>query len=507
MVNPEESTILPKVIPLLTQIPDHEKLKFQSIMVIGRYTEWTAQHPETLQAQLSYVISGFSHPSPEVVQAAALAFKFLGTDCKRLLGDHISQLHQFYEGVLDKLKPSSQEEVTEGVAAVISVQPVDKIYETMKLFCDLVMSRVVALAQQATDDEKEKDVADYLNLMTIFIQWVQPYVPPAEQNPAVKYCAEIMPALTGIAKHFAKSGPILEKVCRFWRYMVISYRTATVPLLQDLATGLATGFEATRQGCFLWASTAVVREYAQGAEFVDQSTTANVFAFYSQQATVFLRILSQIPPIDLPDVIEDFFRLSTDALRYYTQATITSPIAEPMVQAALTALTLQSLEPLLASLQFLRDFLDFGLDKPPTSSLNESDGPGPSTSPQIRASIHRILASHGQELVNRVLTGMMYSFPEDVYPEASGILLSLFQLAPHQAAQWLQGTIQLLPAGSLKPAEANKLMNGISDKMAEHDIRKVRVLLQDFTTSYRRRNVAPREGLGRLEAREFRFSG
>ena len=29
----------------------------------------------------------------------------------------------------------------------------------------------------------------------------------------------------------------------------------------------------------------------------------------------------------------------------------------------------------------------------------------------------------------------------------------------------------------------------------------------DFTTSYRRRNVAPREGLGRLEATKFRFNG
>ena len=29
----------------------------------------------------------------------------------------------------------------------------------------------------------------------------------------------------------------------------------------------------------------------------------------------------------------------------------------------------------------------------------------------------------------------------------------------------------------------------------------------DFTNSYRRRNVAPRDGLGRLEATRFRFSG
>ena len=39
------------------------------------------------------------------------------------------------------------------------------------------------------------------------------------------------------------------------------------------------------------------------------------------------------------------------------------------------------------------------------------------------------------------------------------------------------------------------------------EVRRIRMLLQDFTNSYRRRNVAPREGLGRLEATKFRFAG
>ncbi|KAK5445198.1 Nuclear import receptor [Exophiala xenobiotica] len=508
MVSPEESSVLPNVIPLLTTVPDHEKLKFQAIMALARYTEWTAQHPETLEAQLHYVISGFNHNSPEVVQASALAFRFLGTDCQRLLGDHIPQLHQFYESVIDKLKPSSQEEVTEGVAAVVAVQPVSKIYETLKMFCDPVMSRVVSLAQQAKDENAEKTVADYLGLLTIFFDWVQPYISPHEPNPAVKYCQEILPALSGIAKHFTRSIPILERVCKCWRVMVISYRTATAPLLGTLASSIAEGFEASRQGCFLWATDAVIREFSYGAEFVDEATSDNVFRFFAQQATVFFKILTELQPVELPDVIEDFFRLASDAVRFYPKKTITSNLALPMVQASLTALTLQSLETIQAALHFLRDFLDFGFDKPPISSFSGPDGePTPGTTPEVQAAVKQVLNTTGQQLVHRVLTGMMFSFPEDCFPDASGVLLSLFNLAPEAAAQWVQGTLQLLPAGTLKPAEANKLMKGISDKLQQNEPRKVRILLQDFTNSYRRRNVAPREGLGRLEATRFRFGG
>lgn len=163
MVNPEESTILPQIIPLIVQIPDHEKLKFQAIMALGRYTEWTAQNPDTLEAQLNYVIAGFEHKSQEVIQAAALAFRFLGIDCQKLLGGHILQLHQFYESVIDKLKAASQEEVTEGVAAVVGIQPLDKTYEMMKMFCDPLMRRVMTLANSAQDEDRQKAVAGEFN--------------------------------------------------------------------------------------------------------------------------------------------------------------------------------------------------------------------------------------------------------------------------------------------------------------------------------------------------------
>ena len=505
MVNAEESSILPQVIPLIVRIPDHEKLKFQAIMALGRYTEWTAQHPETLEEQLNYVISGFSHKSAEVVQAAALAFKFLGTDCAKLLSGHIQQLHQFYESVLDKLKPTSQEEITEGVAAVIAVQPLETTYASIKMFCDPVMTRIMALANKAQDDAGQKAVADHVQLVTIFIQLVAPYVSPGQDNPPVRYCQEILPTLGALARSFPNSTPILERVCRCWRYMVISYRTGMVPLLPMLAENLALGFQASRQGCFLWATDAVIREFSEGAEAVDQNTSDAVYQFYEQQALAFLRILNELPPIDLPDVIEDFFRLTIDAVRYYPSKCLISSLAGPILEAALAALTLQQVDPLMATLHYLRDVLSFGLNEPSVSTF--SDGPPYSSPPEVQAAVQQLIAASGNLLVQRVLTGMMFSFPEDCYADSSAVLLQIFNLASSEATVWLEQTLSLLPAGSLKQGEAPRLLNAIKDKIGRGELRKVRMLLQDFTNAYRRRNVAPRGGLGRLEAGRFRFQG
>ena len=49
--------------------------------------------------------------------------------------------------------------MTEGVAAVVAVQPLEKIYETMKMFCDPIMARIMNLANNAKDEQGQRAVA------------------------------------------------------------------------------------------------------------------------------------------------------------------------------------------------------------------------------------------------------------------------------------------------------------------------------------------------------------
>lgn len=267
---------------------------------------------------------------------------------------------------------------------------------------------------------------------------------------------------------------------------------------------MASGFENSRQGCFLWATDSVLREFAIGAEYVDPSTSQAIYSFFEQQAFAFLRIMNDLPAEDLPDVIEDFFRLLIDALIYYHQQLLLSPVCQHILSAAVSALTLQQEAPLLAALHFLRDLLSYGTEHPNSSNFDRQDS---GQAPQLQQAVKQMVASQGEPLVQRVMTGMMFSFPRDCIQDASGVLLSLFEILPLQSGVWVKETIGMLPAGSIRVGETDRLMNAVGMKVDAGDLRRVRVLLQDFTTSYRRRNVAPRDGLGRLEATRFRFNG
>lgn len=148
----------------------------------------------------------------------------------------------------------------------------------------------------------------------MFVQTVIPYVEPGQENPAVKYCQTIFPILSDILDTFNDFAPVCERICRCWRYIVLSYRTAMAPLLPQMANKLATGFSSSSQGCFLWVTSAILREFSEDREFVDEQTSEAIYAFFENQATSMLRAMSNLLPQDLPDVIEDFYRLLVDAL-------------------------------------------------------------------------------------------------------------------------------------------------------------------------------------------------
>lgn len=344
-----------------------------------------------------------------------------------------------------------------------------------------------------------------MQLITIFVQNVIPLVSPGEEDPAVKYWIEVFPILSTVLDNFLTFSPICERVCRCWRNMVISYRTGMAPLLADMANKLAQGFTASREGCFLWVTSAILREFSEDREHVNQGMTDNIYSFFEAQTTTFLRTMNELQPKELPDVVDDFFRLLIDALLYYPQKLIPSQLLVPIFEASVYALTLEQRDPLSSTLHFLRDLLSYGGNNPASS-----DGLPEEAAGQIREIIRDLLMSHGAGLVKQVLAGMMITFPRDCFADGSGVLLALFELLPAQTTEWVTQTIHLLPEGTVSPVEADRLMSKIKEKLQSNDvgnIRHVRALLQDFTNSYRRRNVAPRDGLGSLEATRFQFSG
>ncbi|KAI1265633.1 exportin 1-like protein [Xylariaceae sp. FL1019] len=507
MVDKDESIVLPQLMPLLVQMPSHEKLRFATIMVLGRYTEWTSEHPEFLSPQFNFIVASFESNAKEILQAASMAMKYFCTDCRHLLSAQVLQLQQFYEQVLDKVPGISQEEITEGAATVVSVQPKSETYKLLKLFCEPLVQRLMMKANNATDHDSKLAVADHLQLITLFAQIVVviPPVEKGEEDPAVKYWQEVFPILAKVMVNFLDFSPICERVCRCWRLMVIAHRTAMAPILPAMANDLATGFAQSRQGCFLWVTGAILREFSDDRDHVDPAMTESIYAFFEAQATNVLRFISDLTPQELPDVTEDFYRLVVDGLVYYPHKFIPSPLFAPIFEAAISVLTLAQREPLSATLHYIRDVLAWGARPPTANDFLPAD-----LVEQLRGMVKAMLVAQSETLVKRILAGMMITFPGDCFADASGALLTLFEILPDQTLAQVDSTLRMLPPGTVTPVEVDRLIGKIRDRLNANDtgdVRQIRSLMQDFTNTYRRRYIAPRDGLGDLEGSRFRFNG
>lgn len=113
------------------------------------------------------------------------------------------------------------------------------------------------------------------------------------------------------------------------------------------------------------------------------------------------------------------------------------------------------MEPLTATLHFVRDLLGYGGNNPPRSDSTANP-------PAIQQAVQRVILAEGETLIQRIMTGMMFTFPKDCIPDASGVLLELVQLMPNEVSIWIAKTIQILPAGTVSQGEAQRLMSQIN---------------------------------------------
>merc|ERR1719487_956836 len=122
-----DDVLVPKIMEMLPKLPPHPRIRYAAILVIGRYTHWTQQHPQHIQFQLPYVSSGFDDNDPEVLAAASQTMKYLCKDCPEHLVAFLPQLHSFIQTVSGKLGAQDLLDLSAAIAHIIVAMPPHEI--------------------------------------------------------------------------------------------------------------------------------------------------------------------------------------------------------------------------------------------------------------------------------------------------------------------------------------------------------------------------------------------
>lgn len=495
-VSVREKTILPSIMQMLVQLPEHPKLRYAATLVLGRYSEWTQKNPEFLEPQLNYITRGFQgdlvnklSPSDkeDVYSPTCHALMYFCQDCSEALVNYLEQLYVLYQQVQSELKPKALYDMMSGLAHVIKKIPPQEQVKTSEMFLGPTLNKIKHLATEGSPQDQNVTNAlhDEAELVSIYLKVLRARDFDVPEYPIANYfMSAIWPVVETVLDKFSTSLHVSEGFVKVIKNAVLSCNIYISAILPQIAQTLHKAFRVTTFGCYLYVSGIMLREFSD--ESVSPQMQDAVYDLGLEQSSSFFELLQLHPNSirEMPDVIEDFFSMSTELLMFYPSRTISNEnLMKSILHAGiLTLTTCEEYNPLMACVHFFIDYVSWGSPYPPISFFDEDPK-------QIQQSVKNFLAlsNHGEQLMKVVLHGLIFKFYNDV--DANDLVIKILTVSPstEQAIGWLQEAASSLANVSSK--EIEKLIGSVSVALPNKDNRRVRVAVKDFVSWYSRKNV------------------
>lgn len=492
-VSKNENVVLPQLMQMLVSLPEHPKIRYAATLVLGRYTEWTSCHPQFLEAQLNYITSGFEMADTDVVMAGAHALMFFCQDCSALLVNFVDQLLNFYDNVSSKLGTNAFYEVTEGICHVLKEVDEDpeRLYALVTTLSDPTLQRLDTYCT-SSDSGLDVKIADDIEILTTVVSVLKPNSFNEAANPVANIVTENWwPLVASLMQAHGSSEKVSERCCKFIKTSLQSLGQYLTGILSQVAEVLMVGFERYNFGCYLWVSGVLIRE------FIEENSPAEVcdavWSFSVGQSQRFRTFLGEnVDKIDeIPDLMEDYFRMSADILMYlpYRYACSIDEMVRPTHEAGLLCLSrLGQFEPIIACLHYFVDFYSWGFETPPIT-IFDTEVPL-----EVRSNVLNFTSATGGELMRILLNGMIFSFPIDCQSDASDLITKLIRLSvlagdSSVSIQWLDEAVSSLANVNADDREKMKLLTTVGTAVNSRDFRRVRSGIRDFINWYSRKNL------------------
>lgn len=517
----DENKILPKIISLLVQLPDHPKIRYANTLVLGRYTEWTSKNSYILDPQLNYVIKGFeiaktnynqlyNNPNQEsesfnelkknnrdLIVATSHSFMYFCQDCSFLLIKYLDQLLLLYDQIKSILDLESNYEFVDGLAHLFKQIPLENLYHYTEVFIDPTLK---SLNEFLNDNNSVKEshstfIEEKVEIITIFLKVLKcrnyslPSYPIAEL-----FVHKIWVITSQLLSKYGFSFKVNELILKLIKVSIQSFNIYLKDILDDIARTLHFGFNKWNYGCYLWVSGVFIREF--GDEYSSDEIKDAAYQFgLSQCETFFKEFLSNDFEViesknkNIIDLIDDFFRMINDLLMFYPFKLIQNfNLLKSIFQSSIiTLIKINEFDPLFSCIHFLIDFLSWGLPDYPTSLYKEYP-----ICIQEKVRNFLLVDDNGKKLLYTMLNGIIFKFHDDIKLEGNDLIIKILTVINDLviSMDWIKESFSLLP--NLDKKDLNRLMTKVTSAFSTNDIRRVKIAINDFINWYSRKNILSR---------------
>ncbi|CCE63300.1 hypothetical protein TPHA_0E02080 [Tetrapisispora phaffii CBS 4417] len=506
-VSLSEKVLLPEIFNILVTLPEQPQIRYAATLVLGRYTEWTAKHPELLELQLQYIFKGFeiANGSSDTLTASSHSLMYFCSDCSTLLSTYIDQLFEFYFNVQDSIDIISCFELSQGLSAVLNKQPNEVISSKFQILIDNNLGKLNKLVLSWQNDRSKYSnlVADQIDLLYAFFEELKPRYdyPQQGQEPLLPQLEYIWSALHHLLVDLGALDDtlIVERTTKLLRKLFENFHIFCGPFLSSVVEFLANGYRVTGLGSYLWCTGAIVVVYGDDESLpISPEIKEAVWQFAVSQNNTFIQNFKSIDKSTLDNYFEsimDFFSMISDLLMFYPEHFIMSEeLLGNVTDVALESVTnLGNYDAYTFILRCLDDLISWGFKTPPISTIALEYVPDE----WRKMIINELVIKRGSQITMSIFVGLVTNFNNNVHSDAISCLVKLFRIAletnnndPIICITWL--TQALAQFNNISVKEKDDLTNSVVKGLNARDYRKAREGIRGFINWYLRRNVDTR---------------
>ncbi|EAU93203.1 mRNA transport regulator [Coprinopsis cinerea okayama7 len=488
-VDPRENVALAQILDLIPSLPTHPRVRYAALLIIARYSEWIAEHPSYIPAQLQYVSAGFEDSDPEVCAAAGQALKYICQDCKAHLVDFLPTLHTFLGTTGPKLNQEDRKQVYEAIAHVISAMKMEAASESLRTFALDILAQVHKITTQATPPTKEDmtTVNNGLENLDILLRTVGTF---GEQLPksCEKTCEQAWAVFDAFLVKFGGDVVVADLATQALRRGLDFFGDSALAVAPAVIARMSFSFEATGISSYLWIPGKIIARFGNDD---DPNLRGSFKEFYERSTQKVVSLLQAKDPRQIPDVLEDYVQTLVQLAELAPDIFFESSSFPYAFRASLGTLQVVHSDVIFIGLELFRIILTHdALEVPRAGKVP------PPKFPIYAAAIKSTVEKEGFDLLTSLLTGLTEDhFPEDSISNIVEILRALVTHWPTGVVGWLPPMLEGLPATAV-PAEAKRqFLTDVQAAVNSAQYDKVKYAILGFTRASRKMRDRRRTGL------------
>ncbi|CAF3985506.1 unnamed protein product, partial [Rotaria sordida] len=442
-LSPDEDKIVPNVIQAIISTPIqsgivHSALKYTGIRLISQLESWIAKNDQQiLKSIIQYLLSLLA--DKELQHMSADAMLIICQQCRKQLLTDLDQIIQatLWLDLVNNGSDAAQCLLKASSKLISRLTSMDDIHRYLKLLFDQQIQSLTQILSTHSDTNYSS-IIKRLDCLTAIFRSLDFKTTQEEIHPCVIIVQQLLPLLNLIIVRYRSSVKLSECWSRTIRFIIRSMHSHAKIFFQPIVELVISSYDDVPHSCFLYLISIIVDEYGN-----NQDLKPSIIVMSEHLTTKTFSILNKPDGFQQnPDLVDDFYRLSSRLLQRCPLEYLKSSVIRPIIEQIIPNCHLEHRDASSSMIAFLQTLVKL------TSNKNKEIKHKPELS-EVRSLSMSLCETYIPNLLTALIRAIVISrVPSSIRLSISEFVGELKTYMSDKFSQWLQKSLTEIPRTS-----------------------------------------------------------